>query len=107
MDTGVSPYCCTLDSNFRAPFIREYILAHGLRSCSRRSLLNILGSRPGNSVVLVPGGAAESLLVKPGTLDLVSMHGCRRVLGGGARAAPVVMFSSPPKFSSRMVGKKF
>lgn len=94
---------CTLTSNFRAPFIREYILAHGLRSVSRASILHILGSRPGNAVVLVPGGAAESLLAAPGRMDLVlnRRKGFVRVaLRAGAALVPVLAFGENEMYST-------
>jgi hypothetical protein len=62
--TGVRSWPCTLESNFRAPFIREYCLLHGLRSCARRAVRGLL-RRPGNAVVLVrapprPAGAPRA-----------------------------------------------
>ncbi len=63
----------TLAINFRTPFLREWCLLHGLRSCSRAAFLNILSS-PGRAMVLVPGGASEALVCKSGSYDLVRRH---------------------------------
>lgn len=65
--------CATLDANFLAPVVREYVLAHGLRSAGRRSLRNLLGSGPGSAVLLVPGGAAG----EAGECGLPSVCGSR------------------------------
>ena len=42
LPAGIEVYTCTLDSNFKLPFLREYILLLGLRSVARRSLQYIL-----------------------------------------------------------------
>jgi len=60
----------TLQSNFQIPFYRDYIMAHGCASVSKESCEYILKSGPGSSIVIVVGGAQESLAAKPGTLDL-------------------------------------
>jgi Diacylglycerol acyltransferase len=67
---GLRPYCCTLTSNFRVPFLREYCLRYGLRSCAARAVLKLL-ARPGAAVVLFPGGAAEALVTRRGATRLV------------------------------------
>ncbi|KAI8347184.1 diacylglycerol acyltransferase-domain-containing protein [Choanephora cucurbitarum] len=68
---GIVPSLLTLASNFRIPFYRDLIMALGLASVSRRSCESILKSGPGRSIVIVIGGAAESLNARPGTTDLV------------------------------------
>ncbi|KAG0285106.1 diacylglycerol O-acyltransferase 1 [Linnemannia gamsii] len=67
---GIKPRLMTLQTNFNIPFYRDYILAHGCASVSRQSCEYNLRSGPGNSIVIVVGGAQESLASKPGTLDL-------------------------------------
>ena len=67
----IVPSLLTLASNFRIPFYRDLIMALGLASVSRRSCESILKSGPGRSIVIVIGGAAESLNARPGTTDLV------------------------------------
>jgi hypothetical protein len=61
----------TLASNFKCPAIREYCLMYGLRSCERRSCINML-AKPGTAIVLFPGGAAEALATEQGKYNLVS-----------------------------------
>ncbi|KAG0371046.1 diacylglycerol O-acyltransferase 1 [Gamsiella multidivaricata] len=67
---GIHPRLLTLQTNFQIPFYRDYIMAHGCASVSRASCEHILQSGKGNSIVIVVGGAQESLASKPGTLDL-------------------------------------
>ena len=91
---GITCYGLTLATNFTAIFTREWSLLHGLRSCSRRSCLNLL-RRPGNAIILVPGGAAEALVSEPGTCDLLlgRRKGFVRVaLLSGASLVPVFLF---------------
>ncbi|KAI0553303.1 diacylglycerol acyltransferase-domain-containing protein [Xylaria curta] len=67
----------TLDSNFRIPFYREYILSMGVRSVSKESIVNILnkggpnGEGMGRGVTVVVGGARESLEAQPGMMRLI------------------------------------
>ncbi|KAI0869354.1 diacylglycerol acyltransferase-domain-containing protein [Hypoxylon argillaceum] len=67
----------TLDSNFRIPFYREYILSMGVRSVSKESIVNILnkggpnGEGMGRGVTVVVGGARESLEARPGMMRLI------------------------------------
>ena len=46
------------------------ILSLGIASVSRHSCESILSSGPGRSIVIVVGGAAESLSARPGIADL-------------------------------------
>lgn len=57
-------------SNFRLPLYRDLILSLGIASVSRQSCEAILSSGPGRSIVIVIGGAAESLNARPGIADL-------------------------------------
>ncbi|KAI0971448.1 DAGAT-domain-containing protein [Xylaria arbuscula] len=74
---GITNSLLTLDSNFRIPFYREYILAMGVRSVSKESIVNILnkggpnGEGMGRGVTVVVGGARESLQAQPGMLRLI------------------------------------
>lgn len=67
----------TLDSNFRVPLYREYILTIGLQSVSRESCENILskgganGEGMGRAITIVVGGARESLEATPSSLRLI------------------------------------
>lgn len=67
---GIKPSLLTLVSNFRLPFYRDIIMALGIAGVSRRSCEHILSSGPGRSIVIVVGGAAESLYARPGIADL-------------------------------------
>lgn len=43
----------------------------GICSVTKKSCENVLKKGPGNAIVIVVGGAAESLNAHPGTSDLV------------------------------------
>jgi len=74
---GITNTLLTLESNFRVPFYRDYLLAMGMRSVSRESIVNILtkggmdGEGMSRGVTIVIGGARESLEAVPGNLRLV------------------------------------
>ena len=68
---GIKPFLLTLTSNFNIPFYRDLIMSLGMAAVSRRSCETILSSGPGRSIVIVVGGAAESLNARPGVNDLV------------------------------------
>jgi 2-acylglycerol O-acyltransferase 2 len=61
----------TLPQNFRIPLYRDFILQHGLISCSKSSCSNALSKQAGESIVIVVGGADESLHAHPGTYELI------------------------------------
>lgn len=97
---GLRAWPCTLESNFRAPFIREYCLLHGLRSCARRAVCRLL-RRPGNAVVLFPGGASEAVETAEGENRIIL--GRRRgfvkiALETGASLVPVACFGETDLF---------
>ncbi|KAI8887215.1 diacylglycerol acyltransferase [Backusella circina FSU 941] len=68
---GITPSLLTLVSNFRIPLYRDLIMSLGIAGVSRPSCEAILSSGPGRSIVIVVGGAAESLHARPGVADLV------------------------------------
>lgn len=68
---GIKPSLLTLTSNFNIPIYRDLIMALGIAAVSRRSCQSILSSGEGRSIVIVIGGAAESLHARPGVADLV------------------------------------
>ncbi|RKF59065.1 Diacylglycerol O-acyltransferase 2B [Golovinomyces cichoracearum] len=91
----------TLDSNFKLPFYRDYALAMGLASVSRKSCENLLSKGGinnegmGRAITIVVGGARESLDAQPGTLRLIL--NCRKgfikmAIRTGADLVPVVGF---------------
>ncbi|KAI8975203.1 diacylglycerol acyltransferase type 2A [Mycotypha africana] len=72
MFPGITPSLLTLLPNFQVPLYREIILAMGIASVSRPSCERILSKGgPGRAIVIVIGGASESLNAKPGTVDLI------------------------------------
>ncbi len=91
----------TLDSNFRIPFYRDWILAMGVRSVSKESIRNLLSKGgpkndgQGRAVTIVIGGARESLEAQPGTLRLI-LKGrkgfIKMALRSGADLVPVIGF---------------
>lgn len=67
---GIVPSLLTLASNFRLPLYRDFMMSLGMCSVSKQSCEKILRSGPGRSIVIVTGGASESLSARPGTNDL-------------------------------------
>lgn len=59
----------TLNINFWAPVLREFLLLHGVCSCAKHSIIRLL--RLKKSVTLVVGGGSESLLSHPNSYELV------------------------------------
>ena len=74
---GIINTLLTLDSNFRIPLYRDYILRMGIASVSRESCENILThggpnkEGMGRAITIVVGGARESLDARPQTLKLI------------------------------------
>ncbi|KAI1315796.1 diacylglycerol O-acyltransferase 1 [Mortierella claussenii] len=92
---GITPWLLTLQANFQIPFYRDYIMAHGCASVSRKSCEHLLNSGPGQSVVIVVGGAQESLATRPGTLDLTlkkRLGFVKLALVNGASLVPTLAF---------------
>jgi len=95
------PRLVTLNVNFFAPFLREFLLAHGVCSCAKRALVGLL--RRNESVALVVGGGSESLLSKQGTYHLVlrRRRGFAKVaLETGCNLVPVVGFGETDAYST-------
>jgi 2-acylglycerol O-acyltransferase 2 len=68
---GITPHLLTLAPNFLIPFYRDILLHLGLCSVSKRACSTILRrGAPGTAIVIVIGGATESLRAHPGTNDL-------------------------------------
>ena len=98
---GVTNTLVTLDSNFRIPFYRDWLLAMGLRSVSKESIWNILtrgggdGQGAGRAVTIVVGGARESLEAEPRTLRVIldARKGfIKMAIRAGADLVPVLGF---------------
>jgi 2-acylglycerol O-acyltransferase 2 len=98
---GITNALLTLDSNFRIPFYRDYLLRMGLASVSKESCTALLskgginGEGMGRAITIVIGGARESLEMEPGTMRLVL--GRRKgfiklAISAGADLVPVLSF---------------
>ncbi|KAL2831426.1 diacylglycerol acyltransferase [Aspergillus cavernicola] len=91
----------TLDSNFRIPIYRDYLLSLGMNSVSRSSCEKILtsggpdGQGTGRAITIVIGGAKESLEAVPNSMRLVlrSRKGFIKLgIRTGATLVPVLAF---------------
>lgn len=69
MFPGIKCFVTTLVNQFQVPFYRDYLMALGVTTVVKKNLKLILGN--GGSVVIVVGGARESLLAKPGLNSIV------------------------------------
>ncbi|MGH0185115.1 UNVERIFIED_CONTAM: hypothetical protein FKN15_017056 [Acipenser sinensis] len=64
---GICPHLATLAGNFRLPLLRDYLMSGGICPVNRNSMDYLLSRNgTGNAVVIVVGGAAESLECIPG-----------------------------------------
>ncbi|KAL3145161.1 hypothetical protein ABBQ38_001761 [Trebouxia sp. C0009 RCD-2024] len=100
---GLKMHVLTLTTNLRMPFMREYLLLHGLSDVSRETCLKILSGGKGQSIMIAIGGATESLYASPGTMDLVLRRrtGFVRVaLQTGASLVPVIQFGENELYST-------
>ncbi|KAH8691409.1 diacylglycerol acyltransferase-domain-containing protein [Talaromyces proteolyticus] len=98
---GIETTLLTLDSNFRIPVFRDYLLALGFGSVARESIEKILtkGGKDdkgeGHAVAIVVGGAKESLEAKPGTFRAVIKNRkgfIKLAIRTGADIVPVLAF---------------
>nr|XP_051693940.1 2-acylglycerol O-acyltransferase 3-like isoform X2 [Oryctolagus cuniculus] len=106
---GLQPWIAMMASFFYVPFLREYIMMHGLRPVSRHSLDFVL-SQPqrGQAVVIVIGGAQEILYTAPGqhSLELLNRKGfVRLALRHGASLVPVYSFGENDTFKGMNFSK--
>nr|XP_060611964.1 diacylglycerol O-acyltransferase 2-like [Anolis sagrei ordinatus] len=100
---GIRPALGTLAGNFRLPGIREYLMSGGLFPVTRGAIEHLLSrSGTGNAVVLVVGGAAESLSAsRPGETTLVLRRRkgfVRLALQHGAYLVPAFSFGEEALF---------
>lgn len=92
---GIECHVLTLESNFKTPLLREWVLHQGICAAGLQACLTLLGKGPGASILLAVGGAAEALDARPGslTLTLKKRKGFVRVaLRAGASLVPVLSF---------------
>ncbi|KAI0461830.1 hypothetical protein LJB42_004905 [Komagataella kurtzmanii] len=66
---GIRIYLLTLITQFKLPLLRDYLMALGISSVSKRNVTALI--KRNQSVCIVIGGASESLLSKPHTIDIV------------------------------------
>jgi 2-acylglycerol O-acyltransferase 2 len=83
---GIDIHPMTLEINFKLPFMREFLLLHGVVDASKTACLMVLGKGSGQAILLAVGGAQEALLAQPGTYDVVRQTGhpvqaCRACAG--------------------------
>ncbi|KAF1763020.1 hypothetical protein GCK72_011285 [Caenorhabditis remanei] len=103
MYPGITFNLCTLGLNFKIPIRREILLLFGCIDCSKESIEYVLcpKTNKGRAIVLVVGGAAESLDAHPGKheLTLLSRKGfVREALLTGAQLVPVYSFGENDVF---------
>jgi hypothetical protein len=102
---GINPRLVTLPINFWFPYHRDCILARGLISSSRKSINWVLQKcGTGNAVVIVVGGAQESLDAIPSTmrLTLKSRKGFVKIaLMNGASLVPCIGFGENDLYSQK------
>lgn len=92
---GINLRVCTLETNFRLPLYREFLLSLGLISVSKKSCMNTLARGPGNAILIVVGGASEALYAKPRTNDLVikrRLGFIKLALTTGSSLVPIMSF---------------
>ena len=92
---GLDLRLLTLAVNFFFPFTREVLMALGINSVKKESVINNLTRKPGASVAIVVGGAAEALDARPGwaVLTLARRKGfVKMALRTGASLVPVFAF---------------
>jgi len=99
---GVDLRLLTLAVNFKVPFLREILLAMGVNDASKESITFNL-SQKGRSVMLVIGGAAESLETDVGTNNVVLENRkgfVKMALKTGASLVPVFSFGENDIFET-------
>lgn len=102
---GINLRLATLSLNFKIPFIREILLSMGLCSCSKKACSKILQRGPGSALMIVIGGADESLLASPGTyrLNVNGRKGFVRVaIDNEANLVPVLGFGENDVFKTQI-----
>ncbi|XP_055055808.2 2-acylglycerol O-acyltransferase 3b isoform X1 [Misgurnus anguillicaudatus] len=100
---GVRPTLAILAGLFRLPLFREYIMCAGLLPVSKQSLNYALSNMGlGNAVIIIIGGAEESLASSPGVNTVVMRQRkgfVRLALEHGADLVPVYSFGENELFA--------
>ncbi|KAJ3274355.1 diacylglycerol O-acyltransferase 1 [Borealophlyctis nickersoniae] len=92
---GIKLRVLTLRPNFNLPIYRDLLVFLGLSSVSRSCCDTILSKGPGNSILIVIGGAKEALGAHPYTNDIIlkkRMGFVKMALEHGASLVPVFSF---------------
>uniref|UniRef100_A0A672YY04 Acyltransferase n=1 Tax=Sphaeramia orbicularis TaxID=375764 RepID=A0A672YY04_9TELE len=93
---GIKPSLATLAGNFRLPVLRDYLMSGGICPVNKNSIDYLLSRNgTGNAVIIVVGGAAESLDCAPGmnSVTLKNRKGfVRLALQKGSDLVPVYSF---------------
>ncbi|CAM4950353.1 unnamed protein product [Rotaria socialis] len=99
---GINLRLLTLKANFRIPFYGLYLSMLGICDASKESCNYILEKSAGNSIILVLGGAKESLDARPSNeyiLTLKNRKGFVKIgLANGASLVPVFSFGENDLF---------
>jgi 2-acylglycerol O-acyltransferase 2 len=92
---GIDRRLITLPQNFTTPFVREFILGMGCCDSSKETFRTVLARGAGIAIVVVVGGAAESMIATPGEIDLVleTRRGfVREAIMAGACLVPIISY---------------
>ncbi|KFO29872.1 Diacylglycerol O-acyltransferase 2-like protein 6 [Fukomys damarensis] len=72
---SITPFTATLDGVFWIPLVRDYVMSMGMCPVSKLALEYTLNQKDsGNAVVIMVGGASESLLYCPGSSTILLKH---------------------------------
>ncbi|KAJ3122492.1 diacylglycerol O-acyltransferase 1 [Nowakowskiella sp. JEL0407] len=91
----INAYVATINISFLIPFIRDILLSFGFIPVTKTSIKSILKKGKSYAAAIVVGGAAESLLMKPGTNRLVLNRRkgfVKLAIQTGAHLVPVYSF---------------
>lgn len=104
---GLSVHFLTLPGHFKNPFVRDWILLHGMLDTSRETCKRVVGKGHGRCIALAVGGARECLIAEPGTFNIIADRRkgfVRMALETGASLVPVLCFGENDLFDASVVG---
>lgn len=68
----MNPHLTMLPLWFKVPFYRDYLMSGGLIPSSKNSIQHVLRDERGGQIAcIIPGGAPESLLARPGNVEII------------------------------------